>query len=270
MKKKIKRSEYKGKIARVPYTFVHSMGHIWAIQNKRVKDYNLEWACGKRRYELYEPFSLSPLDMQNYLALLHVLQHPRDFGVIQDIYSEDKYKMTLKMRALYEVLRLPTSGNFRSDLRKSLQWHADSRFRVIDPGTGSRVTFYGMGLHNGRLEFDGKGRGGGSCVFHIDKALIDNSGITENVSRVISYKTGLAKLIDFLVMSKLDQGVNLSYNDWMKALTREGRIDNFKRDFEPALEEISARDFLVELREDGMKIKYCGSKQKALSLQNNP
>ena len=266
-KKKIKRSEYRGEVARVPYTYVHSMGRIWAVQNRRIKDYNLEWAAGRCRFELYEPYSLSPIDMQNYLALLHILQHPREFSVVQDIYSEDKYKMTMKMRALYGVLELPTSGNFRSDLKKSLQWHADSRFRVIDPGTGSRVTYYGMGIHNGRLEFDGKGRGGGSVVFHIDKALVDDSGITENVSRVIGYKTGMAKLIDFLVMGKLDAGVDLTYKGWMEALTREGRMDHFKRDVEPALEEISARDFFLEFREDGMKIKYCGSKQKALSSQ---
>lgn len=270
MKKKIKRLEYKGDIARVPYTFVHSMGRIWAVQNRRVKDYNLEWASGRRRFELYEPFSLSPIDMQNYLALLHVLQHPGDFGVVQDIYSEDKYKMIMKMRALYEILRLPTSGNFRSDLKKSLQWHADSRFRVIDPETGSRVTYYGMGIHNGRLEFDGEGRGGGTVIFHIDKALVDyrRAGLTENVSRVIGYKTGMAKLIDFLVMGKLDAGVDLTYKGWMEALTRGGRMDNFKRDLEPALEEISARNFLVEFREDGLKIKYCGSEQKALSSRN--
>ena len=266
-KKKIKRSEYRGEVARVPYTYVHSMGRIWAVQNRRIKDYNLEWASGRRRFELYEPFSLSPIDMQNYLALLHVLQHPTDFGVVQDIYSEDKYKMKMNPRALYGVLELPTSGNFRRDLKKSLQWHADSRFRVIDPEAGSRVTYYGMGIHNGRLEFDGKGRGGGSVVFHIDKALVDDSGITENITRLIKYKTGMAKLIDFLVMGKLDAGVDLTYKGWMEALTREGRMDHFKRDVEPALEEISARDFLMEFREDGMKIKYCGSKQKALSSQ---
>jgi len=263
MKKKIKRPEYQGEVARVPYSFVHSMGHIWAVQKNRVKDYNFEWASGKRCFELYEPFSLSPIDMQNYMALLHVLQHPGDFDVIQDVYSEDKYKMTLKMRSLYEILKLPDAGSSRSDLKKSLQWHCDSRFRVI--GDGRVVTYYGMGLHNGRLEFNGKGRGGGIVVFHIDKSLINDSGLTHNVSRLINYKTDMAKLIDFLAMGKLDAGVDLTYNGWIKALTRDSRIDNFKRDFQPALEEISAGDFIVEVRNDGVKIKYSGSKQKALS-----
>ena len=264
MKKKIKRPEYKGDVARVPYNFVHCMGKIWAVQRGRIRDFRpAPWIIGDSFFNLYEPYSLSSGDLQNYLALLHVLQHPREYSVVQDEYSSDKYKMTLRMRALYDILQIPDGGSRRSDLKESILNHAGTMLRVTRPEND--IIYYGLGLHAGIVKFKGIGRGGSVCELHPDKGLIDNSGLTENITRILTYKYGMSKLIDFLVMGKLDAGVDLSYRGWMEALTREGRIDHFKRDFEPALEEISIEDFMVEVREDGVKIKYKSSKQKALS-----
>ena len=253
MKKKMNRKPYSGEVARVPFNFVHSMGRIWAAQRVRIKDFRpAPWRVGENLFSLYEPFSLSPWDLQNYLTVLHVLQHQKKYSVIKDIYSADKYRMTLKMRDLYDILSIPGSGSGRSDLKDSIVNQVGTVFRVRRPDED--IIYFGLGLHAGTLKFIGAGKQGLTCEFHPDKSLIDSAGLTENVSRILGYRYGMTKLIDFLVMGKLDAGVNLTERDWLKALSRGQRLNNFKNSFYPALEEISAASFDVSRNDDGKKI----------------
>lgn len=254
--KKSRRKTYTGETARVPYSFVHSMGKIWATQRTRIKDFRPDpWEVGENRFSLYEPFSLSPLDLQNYLTLLHVFQHDKKYSVLKDEYSEDKYRMILKMRDLYEILLIPGSGSGRNDLKNSIINHVETVFRVSRPNED--IIYFGLGLHAGRVKFIGTGRGGLTCELHPDKSLIDNAGLTENVSRILAYRYGMSKLIDFLVMGKLDRGVTLSEKEWLNALSRGERLNNFKNSFYPALEELSDISFNVSRNEEGkISVKY--------------
>ena len=67
----------------------------------------------------------------------------------------------------------------------------------------------------------------------------------------------MSKLIDFLVMGKLDAGVNLTERGWLEALSRGQRLNNFKNSFYRALEEISGVSFDVSRNDDGkIMVKY--------------
>ena len=256
MKKNMNRKPYSGEVARVPFHFVHSMGRIWANQRVRTKDFRPEpWRVGENLFFLYEPVSLSPWDLQNYLTVLHVLENFKKYSVIKDQYSNDKYRMTLKMRDLYDILSIPGSGSGRNDLKDSIINHVETVFRVQRPEED--IIYFGLGLHAGTLKFNGTGRKGLTCEFYPDKSLIDSAGLTENVTRLLSYRYGMSKLIDFLVMGKLDAGVNLTERDWLEALSRGQRLNNFKNSFYPALEEISGVSFDVSRNDDGkIMVKY--------------
>ena len=256
MKKHINRKPYNGKVARVPFHFVHSMGRIWANQRVRIKDFRPEpWRVGKNLFSLYVPVSLSPWDLQNYLTVLHVLENSKKYSVIKDEYSNDKYRMILRMKNLYDILLIPGSGSGRSDLKDSIVNQVGTVFRVRRPDED--IIYFGLGLHAGTLKFIGAGKQGLTCEFHPDKTLIDNAGLTENVTRLLSYRYGMSKLIDFLVMGKLDAGVSLAERGWLEVLSRGQRLNNFKNSFYPALEDISGVSFDVSRNEDGkIMVKY--------------
>ncbi|NCB75307.1 MAG: hypothetical protein EOM51_11295 [Clostridia bacterium] len=206
-------------------------------------------------FSLFEPVSLSPWDLQNYLTVLHVLQNKKDYPIIKDEYSDDKYRMTLKMRDLYDLLSIPGSGSGRNDLKDSIIYHVETVFRVRRPKED--IIYLGLGLHAGTLKFTGTGRKGLTCEFHPDKSLIDDGQLTENVSRILSYRYGMSKLIDFLVIGKMDAGVSLTERGWLAALSRGERLNNFKTSFYPALEELSNVSFDVTRNEEGkIRVKY--------------
>lgn len=256
MKKRMNRKPYSGEVARVPFSFVHSVGRIWATQRARIKDFRpAPWKVGESVFSLYEPVSLSPWDLQNYLTVLHVLQHQKKYSVVKDAYSDDKYRMILRMRDLYDILSIPVNGSGRNDLKDSIVDHIETVFRV--QRLEEDIIYFGLGLHAGRVKFTGTGRGGSTCELHPDKSLIDNAGLTENISRILTYKWGISKLIDFLVMGKLDAGVTLTEDEWFKALSRGKRINDFKESFYPALEELSDISFNVTRNEEGkITVKY--------------
>lgn len=256
--KKKRRKKYKGNVARVPISFVHSMGHIWATQKVRITDFRPKpWRSGNSFYSLYEPVSLSPWDLQNYLMVLHVLQNPKIYTLKKDEYGFDRYRILFQMKDIYNLLNIPYKGSGRGDLKESIINHCGTVLRVIRPDED--IIYWGLGLNAGTVKFEGIGRSGLTCELTPYKALIDNKNklFSENITRMLKYRFGMSKLIDFYVLGKLNAGVSLTEKGWMSSLSRGDRLDIFQKSFYPALQELADVSFNVKRDEAGnITVKY--------------
>lgn len=250
---------YAGDVCRMPYDLA-LCGRIFGLQKKRIQNYHDEWTSRTgARYILDEPWSLGSTDFVHYVALLHVMQHPKDWGVLQDVYSKDRYQMDVPAKALYELLALQAHGSARADLKESILLMIKTTLDVIKGG--DEVIYIGLGLHSGSVAFrSGIGRAGAHITLTPNKSLIDSPGITENVSRIIGYKSGLARLIDYQVTARLDAGLCLDRYGWRDLLCHETRIDHFTAPFDAALEELRATGTFAVSYPDAertlVKLKY--------------
>lgn len=242
---------YTGDVCRVPYDLA-LCGHIFGIQKRRIPDFADCWtAQNGNQFSLRERESLGARDLVHYLALLHIMQHPGIYNVEQDVYSCDKYRMVVPAKALYDFLQIPASGSGRTDLRYSIGLLATTELDVLYPN-GDSCMYIGLGLQAGKIEFRGAGSGGSKVILTPDRRLIDTSGITENISRILSYHFGLTKIIDYQVAARLDGGLCLDRAAWRNMCSHGSRIDNFNRQFDEALREFQQERLFIQLpQQDG-------------------
>ena len=237
--------------AQVPHPIVQSEMFLPTLTP--MAPYERRWTneMGDRCY-LLAPKSPNHYDLITLLGYLHVVQQ---YPVQVEDLDDERYKVTMPMRYMYEALQTRKNAE-RISLWNSLELLTHTSYSVHykrpENHEGASVLVL-AGLTGDLKLLKQRGRSGSILIAKPLRGLVDDRMLTVNLSVLKALRNPLARVTAFFMQCR--EAKELPWLGWMQAVSGATYLKSFKANFAKALRELESAGYKIESRGENLLIR---------------